>query len=98
MSNPVRTLSSVVSCLSDYDPDALPVAQARDIIADFIEPIDAVEHVALPAALGRVLAADVISPADVPAHDNSAMDGYAFASSDLTTQTDLTLNVVGTAF
>ncbi|MBC7500200.1 MAG: molybdopterin molybdotransferase MoeA, partial [Herminiimonas sp.] len=47
---------------------------------------------------GRVLAADVISPADVPAHDNSAMDGYAFASSDLTTQTDLTLNVVGTAF
>jgi molybdopterin biosynthesis enzyme len=30
-------------------------------------------------ALGRMLAADVISPIDVPAHDNSAMDGYAFA-------------------
>ncbi|MCK7499325.1 MAG: hypothetical protein MZW92_59390 [Comamonadaceae bacterium] len=29
-------------------------------------------------ALGRVLAADVVSPIDVPAHDNSAMDGYAF--------------------
>jgi molybdopterin molybdotransferase len=35
--------------------------------------------VPLQQALGRVLAADVVSPIDVPAHDNSAMDGYAFA-------------------
>jgi molybdopterin molybdotransferase len=27
--------------------------------------------------LGRILAADIIAPHDVPAHDNSAMDGYA---------------------
>ncbi len=37
-----------------------------------------VERVALRAALDRVLAADVVSPIDVPAHDNAAMDGYAF--------------------
>jgi molybdopterin molybdotransferase len=41
------------------------------------------ESVALSAALCRVLAEDVTSPIDVPAHDNSAMDGYAFHSADL---------------
>jgi molybdopterin molybdotransferase len=41
------------------------------------------ETVPLHQALGRVLAADVVSPIDVPAHDNSAMDGYAFAGADL---------------
>ena len=34
-------------------------------------------------ALGRVLADDVVSPFDVPAHDNSAMDGYAVRFADL---------------
>ena len=38
---------------------------------------------ALRAALGRVLARDIVSPIDVPAHDNSAMDGYALRGSDL---------------
>jgi molybdopterin molybdotransferase len=42
-----------------------------------------VETVPLAAALGRVLAADVVSPIDVPAHDNSAMDGYALRGCDL---------------
>ncbi|MFN7723763.1 MAG: gephyrin-like molybdotransferase Glp [Rubrivivax sp.] len=35
--------------------------------------------VPLHQALGRVLALDVVAPIDVPAHDNAAMDGYAFA-------------------
>ncbi len=39
----------------------------------------AVECVRLFDALDRVLAEDVISPIKVPAFDNSAMDGYAFA-------------------
>ena len=29
------TLDQVVSCLSGYDPDALPVAQAQQIIRNF---------------------------------------------------------------
>ena len=45
-------------------------------------------------ALGRVLADDVISPIDVPAHDNSAMDGYAFAGSALGTDGAIELRVV----
>ena len=71
------TLSDVVSCLSGYDPDALPVAHAQQIIRDFVTPVQAVEKVALRSALDRVLASDIISPINVPAHDNSAMDGYA---------------------
>ncbi|MDB5839424.1 MAG: moeA2 [Herminiimonas sp.] len=92
------SLSDVVSCLSDYDPNALPVAQARQIIREFITPVNAVEKVAIRSALERVLAADVISPIDVPSHDNSAMDGYALRSTDLDPQAAVALRVLGTAY
>ncbi len=57
----------------------LSVAQARAAILLALSPLEgAPQTTPLAQALGRVLAADVISPLDVPAHDNSAMDGYAF--------------------
>jgi len=37
-------------------------------------------RVGLLEALGRVVAEDVLSPVDLPAFDQSAMDGFAFAS------------------
>jgi molybdopterin molybdotransferase len=91
-------LQDVVSCLSDYDPDALPVRHAQKIIGDFVTPIRSVEKVALRSALDRVLAADVISPISVPAHDNSAMDGYALRGADLDADGPTTLKVVATVF
>jgi molybdopterin molybdotransferase len=96
--SPGRSLSDVVKCMSDYDPDALPVRQARRIIGDFVNPIDACEKVALRTALGRVLALDVISPISVPAHDNSAMDGYALRSTDLKADQITRLAIVDTIF
>jgi molybdopterin biosynthesis enzyme len=39
----------------------------------------------------------VISPLDVPAHDNSAMDGYAARFTDLRTDGEVTLKIAGTA-
>jgi molybdopterin molybdotransferase len=72
------TLTEFVSNLADYDPNALPVAQAQRIVQDFVQPILGIETVPIWQALDRVLAADVISPISVPAHDNSAMDGFAF--------------------
>jgi molybdopterin molybdotransferase len=93
---PKRTLSEIVSCLAGYDPDALPVTQAQQIINDFIAPIDAVEMVALRSALGRVLARDIVSPINVPAHDNSAMDGYALRGADLKQDAPSVLSLVGT--
>src|SRR4029434_5912263 len=47
-------------------------------------------------ALGRVLAHDIVSPIDVPAHDNSAMDGYALRGSDLLVDAPTALDIVGT--
>ncbi|MDO8598275.1 MAG: molybdopterin molybdotransferase MoeA, partial [Sulfuricaulis sp.] len=58
----------------------------------------AVERLNIRAALGRVLAEDVVSPLDVPAHDNSAMDGYAVRFADLKSNGDVTLKIAGTAF
>ncbi|WP_085314897.1 molybdopterin molybdotransferase MoeA [Derxia lacustris] len=79
----MKTLEQITSCLNGYDPEALDADLARAAILDFVRPVDAVETVPLRAALGRILAADVTSPIDVPGHDNSAMDGYAFAGSAL---------------
>lgn len=96
MQNP--TLADISSCLSDYDPRALPVAQAQHIIRQFITPLHAVEKLAIRATLGRVLAADIISPINVPSHDNSAMDGYALRGADLETDAATTLKIVGTTY
>lgn len=94
----VPRLADVVSCLSAYDPDALPVRDAQRIIREFVAPVRATEMVALRAALGRVLAADIVSPIDVPAHDNSAMDGFALRGADLPTDAPVRLRVIGTAY
>jgi molybdopterin molybdotransferase len=87
-----------ISCADDYDPNSIPVDKAREVIARFLSPVSTAERVHVRAALGRVLAADVISPLDVPAHDNSAMDGYAVRFADLKADGEVTLKVAGTAF
>ena len=66
------------SCQSPVPDDAgLSADEARQRMLDAVTPIAHAEKVALRNALGRVLHADVIAPLDVPAHDNSAMAGYA---------------------
>ena len=63
--------------------DELPVADARAAMLRALQPVAGLEQLPLAQALGRVLAADVVSPIAVPAHDNSAMDGYALHGADL---------------
>ena len=92
------SLAALSSCLSGYDPEALPVRHAQRIIEQFITPVHAIEQVALRSALDRVLAADIISPINVPAHDNSAMDGYALRGADLPADVPVTLKVVTTIY
>ncbi len=67
----------------DYDPDSMPVEQARKLIRKFLTPLTEQEAMPLHAALHRTLAADVLSPINVPPHDYSAMDGYAMRYADL---------------
>lgn len=97
-SKPITELIHNASCLDDYDPNSMPVAQARRVIRDYLSPVTGTESLALRAALGRVLAADILSPHDVPNHDNSAMDGYAFNADDLQGESVTRLHIAGTAF
>jgi molybdopterin molybdotransferase len=78
--------------------DHLDVATARRAILERLQPVAGWERVAVRGALGRVLAQDVIAPCNVPAHDNSAMDGYAVRAADLDAGAETALRVVGSAF
>jgi molybdopterin molybdotransferase len=86
------------SCADDYDPNSMPVAKARELIAGFLAPVTALERVHVRSALGRVLAEDIVSPIDVPGHDNSAMDGYAVRFADLRPDGETVLKRVGVSF
>ena len=94
----MSSLQDAISCVSGYDPNALPVAQANEVIRSFVRPVPGVEKLPVRAALGRVLAKDIVSPIDVPSHDNSAMDGYAVRSGDLRQAEPVTLIEIGTAY
>jgi len=92
-----RTLREA-SCADDYDPNSMPVERARALIRSFLEPVTATERVPIRQALGRILAADVVSPLAVPAHDNSAMDGYALRFADLAADRETVLDRIGESF
>ncbi|WP_322054128.1 molybdopterin molybdotransferase MoeA [Paraburkholderia bannensis] len=94
-----NTFPASAASLTQFDPQALPVSAAQAIVLEWVTPLAQSERVPLRDALARVLATDVISPIDVPAHDNSAMDGYAFDGAALAQSAGaLTLTVAGKAF
>jgi molybdopterin molybdotransferase len=89
------SIAQTVSCLDGYDPDALRVDKAREAILACLRPIAESERIPTKEILGRVLAEDIVPRINVPAHDNSAMDGYAVRFSDL--QAHSSLREVGAA-
>ena len=91
-------IAEVVSCLDGYDPNSLHVDKAREVIRACLAPVRERERLATRTALGRVLAEDIVPTIDVPAHDNSAMDGFAVRSADLKPGGETRLEEVGTAF
>ncbi len=93
----MKTLDQIASELAGYDPQALSADMVNTFLKKLVEPVTELEESGIFDALNRVLAADIISPINVPPHDNSAMDGYAFDGAQLSPDTDLTLQVIGTA-
>jgi molybdopterin molybdotransferase len=95
----MKSIDDIAAALQGYDPQALSVDQVNAFLHELVQPVSADESqdVYLFDALGRVLAQDVISPISVPAHNNSAMDGFAFDAAQLKADQPLTLRVVGTA-
>jgi len=89
----VNRIAQVLSCLDGYDPDALHVDKAREAMRACIAPLTESETLPIRAALGRVLGQEIVPGVNVPAHDNSAMDGYAVRFADI----DKPLTDIGTA-
>lgn len=89
------TPSRQPSC-DELDPNSLRVEQAREKILAAIQPLESYEQLTIRNALNRVLAEPIISGIDVPAHTNSAMDGYAVRSADLPVEGTCTLQIAGT--
>lgn len=79
------------------DPTSLTVTAARARILEAVRPVRHAQMLPLRAALGRVLAEDILSPIDVPAHTNSAVDGYAVHAADLPESGTARLRVAGIA-
>ena len=79
------------------DKDRLSHNEAVAILKSRVRPVVGVEPVELADAAGRFLAKAVISPRPIPAHDNAAVDGYAFAHKAYNQANGTRFRVVGQA-
>ena len=94
----MNTIAQLVSCLEGYDPDALRVDKAAAAIRACLSPVTEVETVAIRDSLGRVLAQEIVPQINVPGHDNSAMDGWAVRSKDVSFNREIQLLEIGKGF
>jgi molybdopterin molybdotransferase len=79
------------------DKDRLPHDEAIAILKSRVRPVAGVEPVKLADAAGRFVAEAVISPRPIPAHDNAAVDGYAFPHNAYDQDKGARLKVIGQA-
>ncbi|WP_088343610.1 MULTISPECIES: gephyrin-like molybdotransferase Glp [Rhodomicrobium] len=80
-----------------HDKDRLLHAEALAILKERLRPVVGTEMVALADAAGRIAAAPVIAPRPIPAHNNAAVDGYAFAFADYDAVSGSRLKIGGRA-
>lgn len=66
-----------------HDRDRLRHDEALALLRARVAPIVGRESIALAAASGRILAESIAAALPVPAHRNSAVDGYAYRHADL---------------
>lgn len=79
------------------DKDRLPHAEAIAILKSRVRPVVGVEQVKVAEAAWRFLAEAIVSPRAIPAHDNAAVDGYAFAHAAYDQDQGARLKIVGQA-
>jgi molybdopterin molybdotransferase len=79
------------------DKPRLRHAEALAILRQRVSPVVATERVELAHAAGRILARAVTATRPVPAHTNSAVDGFSFASADYDREKGRVLAVSGRA-
>jgi len=79
------------------DKDRIPHGEALAILKERVSPVTGIENVRIAEAAGRFLAEPIIAPRAIPAHDNAAVDGYAFSSSAYDTSRGTRLKIAGEA-
>lgn len=79
------------------DKDRLPHHEALAILKSRVRPVVEAEEVPLAGAAGRFLAEPIVAPRPIPAHDNAAVDGYAFSFAAYDKERGARLEVAGQA-
>jgi len=79
------------------DKDRLPHREALAILKSRVCTVVGIEEIALSEAAGRFLATAIVTPRPIPAHDNAAVDGYAFAHAAYDKEKGARFKVVGEA-
>jgi molybdopterin molybdotransferase len=79
------------------DKDRLPHREALAILEARVHPVVEPEDVPLSDAACRFLAETVVAPRPIPAHDNAAVDGYAFSFAAYDEEMGARLAVLGQA-
>ena len=92
------TIKKQPGCSDPFEKDAIKVDDARRDILKRINVLSDFQKVPIRDSLNRVLFEAIHSPINVPAHDNSAMDGYALNSRDLPGEEIRSFPVIGTAY
>lgn len=77
------SINQLTRTIEGFAAGSIPVGTAQAVIAQWIKTVAAIKKSALRECLGQVLGESIRSTVNVPAHDNSAMDGWAVRSSDL---------------
>lgn len=76
----------------------ISINQALQTINNTLSPISDCERIVLKNAPGRILSTSVFSAINIPPDRNSAMDGYAFSSSDIKPGKPFSLFLAGTSW
>ena len=74
---------SECGCETVTEPAMKPLEEALELLLSHARTVSGTEVVPLAEANGRVLAESVVSRINMPPWDNSAMDGYAVNSADI---------------
>lgn len=82
MGGPAKAKPLLDDCFA-HDPKRMPASEALDLLRARVSTVVDREMVPLDDAHGRFLAEDLTSERSVPAFDNVAIDGYAFAHESL---------------
>ncbi|MCS5566095.1 MAG: molybdopterin molybdotransferase MoeA [Methylococcales bacterium] len=94
----MNTFKPAPSCTDINEYGSLRAHDALNLILERVEPVSGTEQIPLQHAGGRVLAQSIRSDFNVPAHTNSAVDGYAVRGRDLDSAgPGIEFRIIGTA-